>query len=196
MTSTLSLSSTTVLLVVDVQRGFRDQTYWGGNRSTPELEENIEMLLARFRNAHLPVIHVKHNSTIPTSPLHPSNCGNEIEAYAQPLTTNGEVLLHKTVNSAFIGTDLEQRLRDLQASTVIIVGLTTNHCCETTARMAANLGFNVLFVRDATATFDRRFQGKVIGSTDLHFNTLMNLNEEFATIVTAQEIIDAIDQIQ
>ena len=192
MSSKLSISETTTLIVIDVQKGFRDEQYWGGNRCTPDLAENIMILLASFRKAHLPIIHVKHDSLIPTSPLHPSNAGNEIEDYAKPLATNSEPILCKSVNSAFIGTDLEKRLRALNGSTLVIVGFTTSHCCETTTRMAANLGFNVLFVRDATATFDRHFEGKIIKADEIHFNTLANLNEEFATIVTSREVLEAI----
>jgi nicotinamidase-related amidase len=58
--------------------------------------------------------------------------------------------------------------------------------------MAGNLGFNVLFVRDATATFDRHFDGKTIEANQVHFNTLANINEEFATIVTTNEVLDTI----
>jgi nicotinamidase-related amidase len=61
--------------------------------------------------------------------------------------------------------------------------------------MAGNLGFNVLFVRDATATFDRHFEGKTIKASEVHFNTLANLNEEFATIVTSKEVLEAIDKL-
>jgi len=178
-----------------VQKGFRDEQYWGGNRCTPELEENITMLLTTFRNAHLPIIFVKHDSINTSSPLHPSNAGNELEDYVKPLATNNEPLLHKSVNSAFIGTDLEKRLQTQGTSTVVIVGLITNQCCETTARIAANLGFNVLFVRDATATFDRHFEGKTIKASEMHFNTLANLNEEFATIVTSKEVQEAVEML-
>jgi nicotinamidase-related amidase len=191
MSSKFDISATTTLIVIDVQKGFRDEQYWGGHRCTPDLEQNITMLLTGFRTAHLTIIHVKHDSVNPSSPLHPSNAGNEVEDYAKPLSANDEPLLHKSVNSAFIGTDLENRLRAQNASTLVIVGYTTNHCCETTTRMAGNLGFNVLFVRDATATFDRHFEGKIIEANEVHFNTLANLNEEFATIVTSKEVLEA-----
>jgi len=196
MPSKLNITPTTTLILIDVQKGFRDEQYWGGNRCTPDFEQNIAKLLTAFRGSHLPIIHIKHDSTIPTSLLHPTHSGNEIEDYAKPLSTNNEPLLHKSVNSGFIGTDLEQRLRSMNTSTVVIVGLTTNHCCETTARMAGNLDFNVLFVRDATATFDRHFEGKTIQANDVHFNTLANINNEFATIVTTQQVIDAIALLQ
>jgi nicotinamidase-related amidase len=196
MSSEFVISPTTALILIDVQKGFRDQEYWGGNRCTPELEKNISLLLEAFRKANLPILHVKHDSIRLSSPLHPSQDGNEIEEYAKPLATNNEPLLHKTVNSGFIGTDLEKRLRALGTSTMVITGFTTNHCCETTARMAGNLGFNVLFVRDATATFDRHFEDKTIKANDVHFNTLATLNEEFATIVSTIDILKVIRDIK
>ncbi|CAF1234233.1 unnamed protein product [Adineta steineri] len=123
------------------------------------MEENITILLSSFRKAHLPIIHIKHDSSALTSAFHSSQAGNELEDYAKPLTTNNEPLLHKSVNSAFIGTDLEKHLREQGTLSLVIVGLTTNHCCETTTQMASNLGFDVFFVRDAIATFDRHFEG-------------------------------------
>ncbi|CAF1476326.1 unnamed protein product [Adineta steineri] len=137
------------------------------------------MLLSSFRKAYLPIIHVKHDSSTLTSPLHPSHAGNELEDYAKPLTTNNEPLLHKSVNSAFIGTDLEKRLREQGTLSLVIVGLTTNHCCETTTRMAGNLGFRCILC-------------KTIKANEVHFNTLASLNEEFATIVTTKQILESI----
>ena len=195
MSAKLGISVTTTLIVIDVQKAFRDEQHWGGHRCTPELEQNITILLNSFRQAHSSIIHVKHDSMSSSSPLQPSKAGNEVEDYAQPLSTNDEALLHKSVNSAFIGTDLEERLRAQKTSTLVIVGLTTNHCCETTARMAGNLGFHVLFVRDATATFDRCFEGKITKADEVHLNTLANLNEEFATIVTTNDVLDAIAKL-
>ena len=83
MTSKISLTRSVALVVIDVQKAFRDPSHWGGNRCTPELEENIAQLLASFRKAQLPIIHIKHDSVDPTSPLRPSQPGNEIEDYAQ-----------------------------------------------------------------------------------------------------------------
>lgn len=183
------MSDSTALLIIDVQKAFRNEDYWGGNRSTPDFEKNVIALLTFFRQRHLPIIHVKHNSTTVTSPLHPTATGNELEDFVQPTSFDDEILFEKNVNSAFIGTDLEKHLREKQITTLVLVGLTTNHCCETTARMAGNFGFNVYFVRDATATFDRYFEGTTVPAEEVHRNSLANLNEEFATIVTTEEIL-------
>ena len=80
--------------------------------------------------------------------------GFDFKPEAQPL--DGEPVITKDVNSAFIGTDLEARLREQGVEAVALVGLTTDHCVSTTARMAANLGFETWVLGDAMATHDRR----------------------------------------
>jgi nicotinamidase-related amidase len=94
------------------------------------------------------------------------------------------------VNSSFIGTDLEARLRQMGIDNVVIVGATTNHCVEATTRMAGNLGFKVKLVRDATWTFDREgVDGKLYTAAQIHAMTLANLQEEFAEIVAADDVM-------
>ena len=89
-----------------------------------------------------------------------------------------------------IGTDLESRLRAAGIHTLVLCGATTNHCVETTTRMAGNLGFDARLVRDATWTFDRTGpDGDVHTADEIHAVTLANLSGEFATITTAAEAI-------
>src|SRR6185369_2856360 len=140
------------LILIDVQKGFDEAAFWG-KRNNPDAESNMAKLLSAWRHAARPVIHVQHNSRNLAVPLHPSHQGNEIKDTVKPLPS--EALVTKEVNSAFIGTDLEKRLREQKIATLVIVGLTTDHCVSTTARMAGNLGFNTYVVSDATATFDR-----------------------------------------
>ena len=181
------LNSTAALIIVDVQEGFDDPVW--GERNNPQAETNIERLLDVWRRTGRPIFHVKHDSPNPHSPLHPSSPGNAIKALVRPL--DDEPLLRKSVNSAFIGTDLEQRLHDVGVKTVILTGMTTNHCVETTARMAANLGFETYFVYDATATFDRTGpDGRRYSADEVGAMTLVNLQGEFATIVTTDSILE------
>jgi nicotinamidase-related amidase len=105
----------------------------------------------------------------------------------------GEAVYDKRVNSAFIGTSLEGDLRRAGVESVVIVGLTTNHCISTTARMAANLGFATAVVADATATFDQPdFSGQIRPAEAVHLHALSDLHEEFATVVEADAILAAI----
>ncbi|AHM61467.1 isochorismatase hydrolase [Flammeovirgaceae bacterium 311] len=181
-------SVATALLLIDVQQGFYNQDYWGGNRNNPGAEANIEKLLLHWRAQALPVLHVKHDSVNPASPLHPSHAGNAFMDVAVP--KQGEPLFPKQVNSAFIGTGLKEYLDELGITKLLIVGLTSNHCVSTTARMAGNFGYDVYVAEDATATFDRiSFDGKLFKAQDIHEISLANLHGEFATIVKTEEMI-------
>ncbi|MGJ3264118.1 MAG: cysteine hydrolase family protein [Salinarimonas sp.] len=183
---------TTALLLIDVQQAFAERAAAGERRNNPEAEARIAGLLAAFRAAGGGVIHVRHASTSPASRLAPEKPGFAVVDFAREIA--GEPVLVKSVNSAFIGTDLEVRLRAAGIATVVIVGATTNHCCETTARMAGNLGFDALFVRDATFAFDMPgADGGTIPAQAIHDVTLANLSGEFARIVTAAQVIAAVD---
>ena len=180
-------SENAALLIIDVQKGFDDAS-WGA-RNNRQAEANIAMLLAKWRAARRPVIHVQHDSTVSNGSFRPGTPGNEAKPEALPLPGE-EPVYRKTVNSAFIGTTLERDLRSRGISTLVIVGLTTNHCVSTTARMAGNLGFRTLVVEDATATFDRRgIDGKVRPAAEVHAAALSDLNEEFASIVDTDALL-------
>lgn len=181
----------TALLVVDVQMGFHEIEARGVGRNNPQALSHIAGLLAVFRSCGGLVIHVRHASTEPNSVFRPERPGyaGMPEAAAIP----GEPVVVKTVNAAFIGTDLEQRLRDAGIVTVVIAGATTNHCVETTARMAGNLGFDVQLVRDATWTYDRIGpDGEHHPAHAIHAMTLSNLNGEFARIVSSDDVIKSL----
>ena len=181
------LSPTTALIVIDVQQGF-DEPYWGA-RNNPGAEDNIAALLAAWRAAGRPIFHVKHNSRSPQSPLHPSKPGNAFKEIAAP--REGEPALGKDVNSAFIGTDLEERLRAAGIGEVVIVGLTTPHCVSTTTRMASNLGFGVRLVTDATAAHAGRGpDGAAIDAETMHYHALASLGGEFADLVTTADLLN------
>lgn len=181
-------SSATALLLIDVQQGFYNEQYWGGNRNNSQAEANIEKLLNHWRAQGLPVLHVKHDSVNPASPLHPQNVGNAIQDFALPKT--GEPLFAKQVNSGFIGTRLQEHLAEQQISSLLIVGFITNHCVSTTARMAGNYGYAVFVAEDATATFDMMgHDGQLYKAQEVHNISLASLHEEFATIVKTEEII-------
>src|ERR1022692_3898171 len=136
----MDIEKNAVLLVIDVQKGMDDPRL--GQRNNPGAEKNIERLLQAWRASGRPIIHVRHDSTGANSPFRPGQPGNEVKPEAQPLP--GEPVVRKCVSSAFIGTDLEQRLRAAQQKTLVVVGMMAEYCVNTTARMAENLGFDVL----------------------------------------------------
>ncbi len=176
------------LIIIDVQQGLDEHAYYGGNRNNPDAEAHMASLLQAWRASQRPVFHVKHNSTEPKSPLRPGMPGNAIKPEVAPQA--GEPVIEKTVNSAFIGTDLEQRLHDADISQVVIVGLTTNHCVSSTTRMAGNFGFNTILVGDATAAFDRTgVDGTGYSAQIIHDTTIATLNGEFATVLNTKDVL-------
>lgn len=178
--------SNSALVLVDIQRGFTD-VHWGV-RNNLGAEGQMALLLAAWRRRRWPILHVKHNSRHPESPLHPSREGNRFQEAFAPQA--GEKVIEKDVNSAFIGTDLEAQLRSLNVTRIVLVGLTTPHCISTTARMAGNLGFDTYVVSDATAAFEwRSHTGTRLMPEEIHFHSLAVLHGEFATVVTTSSVL-------
>ncbi len=172
------------LLLVDMQKGLLDNdAHWGGNPSNPDGPERAAALLSAFRAAQLPVVHIRHDSDTPGSPLQPGTPGHAFIPATAP--RKSEAVIGKSVNSGFIGTTLEEQLRARGTDELVICGLTTNHCVSTTTRMAGNLGFDVTLVGDACSTFDRAG----IDSAVVQAVSLANLDGEFCTVVNAEEVI-------
>jgi nicotinamidase-related amidase len=185
-------ASLTALIVVDVQRAFDEWEAAGKRRNNPEAVARIADLLAAFRDRGAPIFHIRHQGTRPNSSFLAEASGYPVKDEAREI--EGESVIVKRVNSAFIGTDLEARLRAAGITTLVICGATTNHCVETTTRMAGNLGFDARLVRDATWTFDRVGpDGDDLSAEEIHAMTLANLNGEFARIVSAAEAIARLD---
>jgi len=186
----MPLDTSAALIVIDVQQGFGDPVW--GRRNNPDAEQEIGRLLGAWRATGRPVINIQHCSVEPGSPLRPGQPGVEFMPVATPLP--GEPVLQKSVNSAFIGTDLEVRLRAGGVKRVVIAGLTTNHCVETTTRMAGNLGFHPILVSDATATFDRIGpDGRQWAAEEIQAMTLANLHQEFAEIATTEQVLATLE---
>ncbi len=176
----------TALLIIDVQKGF-DEPYWG-TRNNPDAEQKMALLLSEWRAKGRPVIHVQHCSVEPNSPLRPDQPGCEFRDEVAPVA--GEAHFKKSVNSAFIGTNLEDYLHEQNIDSLVIVGLTTDHCVSTTTRMAGNLGFDVTLVSDATATFDRAGPDGVHHSAEsIHDIHLASMNGEFCVVRATEEVI-------
>jgi nicotinamidase-related amidase len=174
------------LVVVDAQRGFDDPSW--GPRNNPGCDANIAALVQQWHAHGRPVVHVRHDSSDPVSPLHPGSPGNALKDY---LDDPPALLVTKSVNSSFHGSpDLHAWLVDQGLDGIVVCGITTNHCCETTARVAGNLGHDVLFAVDATHTFDRTGpDGATLSADELTRATAANLHGEFATVVVTGQLL-------
>lgn len=184
----LTNSDRPALLLVDIQKGFEDIAYWGGQRNNPEAELRASELLKLWRENNLPIFHVQHCSTNPVSPLRKTHAGNQFNNLVAPL--RGETIIQKHVNSAFIETELHARLKTATIETLVVVGLTTDHCISTTVRMAGNMGYKTFVVADATATFNKKgINGENYPAELIHETALASLNNEFATVITTSFLI-------
>jgi nicotinamidase-related amidase len=178
-----------VLLVVDVQKAI-DAPYHAatGPRNNPDAERNIGRLLAAWRRDNRPIIHIRHDSTFPTSAYRPGQEGNNFKDEVAPVV--GETVIPKRTNSAFIGTGLEHYLREAELETLVIAGVSTNNSVEATVRMAGNLGFQTYLVADACFTFARRdFHGRLRTADEVHSMSLANLDEEYCTVLDTASVL-------
>ncbi len=179
------------LILIDVQKAFLDEDDWGGNRNNKNAESICSKILAKWRELNLPLFHIRHSSKNLNSKLNQSNKGFEFNDNVLPI--KNEPIITKDVNSAFIGTELKEQLDNLNIDTLVIVGLTTNHCVSTTTRMSGNFGYKTYLISDATATFDRiGVNGEKYDSETIHLTTLANLNEEFATVWDSEKLMSEI----
>jgi len=182
------------LILIDFQTGF-SSPFWG-DRNNPDAEKQAARLLQHWRAQNAPLFHVRHLSKLTGSPLLARSSGAEFMDFATPAPL--EAVIEKNVNSAFIGTDLESRLRAKSITDLVICGLTTPHCVSTTARMAANLDFSVTLAHDACAAFvtsaDTSWQTDAPAMTaqDIHNTAINQLHGEFVTAKTTDDIIGGI----
>jgi nicotinamidase-related amidase len=176
------------LLVIDLQQAI-DHPSWG-ERNNPEAEKNVGLLLDRWRATNRPMYHIRHDSTEPDSHYRPGQPGHDFKPEARP--REGETVIAKQTNSAFIGTDLEARLRTAQQTLLVITGVITNNSVEATVRMAGNLGFDTFLVEDATFTFGRKdWTGTFRTAAEVHAMSLANLDGEYCTVVSATAVLRA-----
>lgn len=181
-------AGSTALIVVDVQKGFDDEEFWGP-RNNHDCEKNVARLIASWRAQDWPIVFVRHSSENPTSPLAPTSPGF---AFKDVLTGEPDLLITKTVHSAFYGdVDLDAWLTKYGITGVAVCGIQTNMCCETTARMASDLGYDMIFVVDATHTFDIATSTRQVHRARVVSRfTELTLAADFGSVMRTAELVE------
>ncbi|TDP97691.1 nicotinamidase-related amidase [Labedaea rhizosphaerae] len=176
---------TTALIVIDVQQGFYDPAQ--PPRNNPDFEANLTTLLDAWAG---PIVLVRHDSAKPESPLRPGQPGNDFLPVLDGVRS--ELMFTKQVNSAFHGSvDLHRWLRERGIHDLVLAGIQTNWCVETTARVGGNLGYDVTVAIDATFTFDAQGpDGETLTADQLAAATAVNLHAGgFARIARTKELV-------
>lgn len=178
-----------VLVVIDMQAAI--DLPGRPARGNPALDANALAVIAAFRAAGRTVIHVRHDSVEPTSWFRPGHPGNALRPGFEPAP--GEALVVKSVNAAFIGTDLDLRLRRLGATEVWCLGWATDMCVSTTLRVGANMGWDMVMVADACDCCDLPdpFGDGVIPAAEIHRVHVATLAADFCRVVTTAEVVGA-----
>jgi nicotinamidase-related amidase len=178
-----------VLLPIDMQQAF-DGPGWP-RRWNRDVDTNGRRLLDAWRAQGLPVIHVRHDSIEPESTMRPGEPGNRPRDGFAP--QGEEALVTKSVNAAFIGTDLDLRLRRLGVDTIVTFGFSTDMCVSTTVRVGSNYGYRMVVVSDACDCFDLPDgDGGTIPAETVHAAHLATLAFDFAQISTTAAVLAAL----
>jgi nicotinamidase-related amidase len=174
------------LIIIDMQRGMLPENT--GPRNNPAAEDNIERLLAAWRAAARPIVHVRHMSRSPAGAFWPGSLNCEFQPRFQPMPS--EHRMEKNVPDAFAGSGLERWLRVRGVGNLVVAGVSTNNSVEATVRSASCLGFSVTVVSDACYAYDKPdLLGVTRPAEDWHLMSLSNLSGEYAAVVTADEVL-------
>lgn len=177
----------TALLLVDIQNDY----FPGGKNELAEpvaAAGNARLLLDAFRERHMQVIHVKHESTRPSAAFFlPGTPGAGFYDLVKP--QDGEVVITKNFPNSFRATELLSTLRDTKINRLVVCGMMTHMCIDTTVRAAYDHGFEVLLAHDACATKDLTFDGRTIPAEDVHRTFLGAIHSTFAKVIPTEQIL-------
>ncbi len=178
----------TALLVIDVQESFRVRESWR-DASAPDISERIGRLVEHARESGQVVVWILHTEPGTGTPFDPDS--GHVRLIDGLAPAQGEAVLHKTSHNAFTTTNLGQHLTSHGITDVVVTGIRTEQCCETTARLASDLGYRVRFVLDATVTMPlpRWDGGGTISIDDVLTGTASALQGRFADVVTITDVL-------
>lgn len=177
------------LLIIDVQEAI--ESFSEFERNNPDAEDKITELLHFWRENKLPLAHIRHSSKFENSSYHQNSPKFNFKKQVKP--ESGEKIITKQENCAFIGTDLDEWLKQENIHEVVICGVITNNSVDATVRVAAGLGYRVFVPHDATATFEMKLlNGKQLSADDVHWTFLSNLQGEYGEVVSSDQILRAV----
>jgi nicotinamidase-related amidase len=179
----------TALLVIDVQESFRARTENWATTSAPDIADRIQPLVEAARTAGHHVVWVLHTEPGTGKVFDPAL--GHVKLIDGLKALDDEPVLHKTSHNAFTTTNLGQYLTARGVTEVVVTGIRTEQCCETTARLASDLGYQVQFVLDATATMPlERWDGQgTLSVEEVLLRTASALEGRFAKVVTCQDVL-------
>ena len=183
-------SKRTALLVIDVQQSFRQRPYWSEDEA-PAFFANLQQVVDRAAQTGVPVLQVFHSDD-GEGPQGSFSRDSGFVATLPELRIEPDAVFYKQVHSALFarsdeGGTLEQWLREHDIERVVVTGIRTEQCCETTTRHASDLGYEVRFVTDATLTFPMTSpSGRTYSAQDIRDCTELVLIDRFAAIVTPE----------
>lgn len=180
------------LMVIDMQQCMSKTTI--SERNNPEAENQIQSLLAAWRQKQWPIIHVRHIARELTSVFRPGQVGAAFQAEFEPLAQ--EKVFEKNSPDAFCNTGLERWLHMRELQHLVIVGVSTNNSVEASARSAGNLGLTTYVVADACFTFPKLdYQGVLRSADEVHAMSLANLAGEYAEIITTADLLKLVPSL-
>ena len=180
----------TCLILIDAQESFRQRPYFT-TRDFPAYIAAQNALIEGCVARGIPVVCIFHVDG-PTTADNPfALASGHVRPLAELREFESAATFHKTRHSALVGTGLEVWLTQNSIHRLIISGIRTEQCCETTTRHASDLGWTVDYVPDATLTFDMQLpDGSPLTSADIKARTAAVLKDRFATICDVQQALE------
>ncbi|GET23247.1 cysteine hydrolase family protein [Prolixibacter denitrificans] len=178
----------TALLIIDIQNDYFDE----GTMSlvgSVEASRNARLVLEKFREESLPIVHIQHIATRPTATFFlPDTPGAEIHENVRPL--KNEKVIVKHFPNSFRETELLDYLKRNDITDLVICGMMTHMCVDSTTRAAKDFGFNITLIGDACATRDQEINGQVVKADEVHNSFLAALNYFYATVKTTSQFLE------
>ena len=177
-------TSKAALLVIDAQESFRQRPYWS-DRDFPTFLDRLQALIDRARVGDIPVVQIFHVEASGAFSL-----ASGFVRVIEGLSITPDAVFHKRSHSALVGSGLDVWLVQHGIQRLIVSGIRTEQCCETTTRHGSDIGYQVDYVTEATLTFpmtDRR--GRLWSTEEIRARTELVLDGRFARIVTVEEAL-------